>query len=112
MAFNVKKKRPGGSVPFLVQRRAGGGMMKSCDNAIEGDLGVKGDLGVRSTLFTGALSDQLKQKSSPVKNKFCGYEVKSLSLTLSIFHEHFLLTPGFFPENEEISAPPPYSFLI
>jgi hypothetical protein len=23
-----------------------------------------------------------------------------------------LLTPGFFPENEEISAPPPCGFLI
>jgi len=34
------------------------------------------------------------------------------SFTLPIFHESFLLTPGFFPENEEISAPPPCGFLI
>ena len=33
--------------------------------------------------------------------------VESLSLSLSIFHERFPLTLGFFPENEEISAPPP-----
>jgi hypothetical protein len=32
---------------------------------------------------------------------------ESLSLALSIFYESLLLTPGFFPENEEISAPPP-----
>jgi hypothetical protein len=36
----------------------------------------------------------------------------SLTLTLSIFHESFLLIPGFFPENEEISAPPPRGFLV
>jgi hypothetical protein len=33
-------------------------------------------------------------------------------LTLSIFHESFLLTPGFSPESKEISAPPPCGFLI
>jgi hypothetical protein len=27
-------------------------------------------------------------------------------------HESFLLTPGFFPENEKISTPPPCGFLI
>ena len=31
-------------------------------------------------------------------------------LTLPIFHEGFLLTPGIFPENEEISAPAPFGF--
>jgi hypothetical protein len=30
----------------------------------------------------------------------------------TLFHKSFLLTPGFFPENEEISAPPPFGFLI
>ena len=39
-----------------------------------------------------------------------GSGVKSLSLT--IFHKSFLLTPGIFPENEEISTPPPSRFLI
>jgi len=38
--------------------------------------------------------------------------LKPLSLGLPIFHESFLLTPGSFPENEEISAPPPSGFLI
>ena len=38
--------------------------------------------------------------------------VKSLFLTLPIFHESFLLTSGFSPENEEISAPPPCGLLI
>jgi hypothetical protein len=36
-----------------------------------------------------------------------GSWVESLSLILPVFHESFLLTPGFFLENEEISAPPP-----
>jgi hypothetical protein len=31
---------------------------------------------------------------------------------LPIFDESFLLTLGFFPENQEISAPPPFGFLI
>jgi hypothetical protein len=32
---------------------------------------------------------------------------------LPIFHESFLLTPGFFsPENGEIPAPPPCGFLV
>ena len=34
-----------------------------------------------------------------------GYGVESLSLTSPIFHESFLLTPGFFPESEETSTP-------
>ncbi len=38
--------------------------------------------------------------------------VESLSMTLPIFHESFLLTSGFFPGNEEISVPPPSGFLI
>jgi hypothetical protein len=38
--------------------------------------------------------------------------VESLSLALPIFHESFLLTPGFFHENEEISGPPPCGLLI
>ena len=38
--------------------------------------------------------------------------VESLSMALPIFHKHFLLTAGLFPENEEISAPPPCGFLI
>jgi len=38
--------------------------------------------------------------------------VETLSLMLPIFHGRFLLTPGFFPENEEISAPPPCRLLI
>jgi hypothetical protein len=38
--------------------------------------------------------------------------IKSLSLIMVIFHESFLLTPGFFPEFEEISSPPPCGFLI
>jgi hypothetical protein len=38
--------------------------------------------------------------------------VESLSVTLPIFHEGFLLTLSFFPENEETSAPPPCGFLI
>jgi hypothetical protein len=58
---------------------------------------VMRDLGVRLTLFTGALFGQLKQKSSPVKNRFCGYEVESLFMTLPIFHESFVLTQDFFP---------------
>jgi len=33
--------------------------------------------------------------------------VESLFFTLSIFHENLLLPSAFFPENEEISAPPP-----
>jgi hypothetical protein len=33
-------------------------------------------------------------------------------LILPIFHESILLTPGFFPENEDISAPPPCGFQI
>jgi hypothetical protein len=34
-------------------------------------------------------------------------------LALPVFHEHFLLIPGFFlTENEEISAPPPCGLLI
>jgi len=33
--------------------------------------------------------------------------VESLFLTLSIFHEGFLLTSGFSRENEKISEPPP-----
>jgi hypothetical protein len=31
---------------------------------------------------------------------------------LSIFRGSFLLIPGFFPGNEEISAPPPSALLI
>jgi hypothetical protein len=31
---------------------------------------------------------------------------------LPIFHKSFLLAPGSFAENEEISAPPPCGFLI
>jgi hypothetical protein len=31
---------------------------------------------------------------------------------LPIFYESVLLTPGLFPENKEISAPPPCGFLI
>jgi hypothetical protein len=38
--------------------------------------------------------------------------VKSLSLILPIFNESFLLTPGFLHEKEEISAPPPWGFVI
>jgi len=38
--------------------------------------------------------------------------VESLSLTFPIFHESLLLTPAFSPENEEISSPPPFEFLI
>jgi hypothetical protein len=38
--------------------------------------------------------------------------LESLFFTLSIFHEHFLLTPGFFPENEEIFTPPLYDWSI
>jgi hypothetical protein len=38
--------------------------------------------------------------------------VESLSLPLPVFHDHFLLPPGFFPENEGISAPPPNWSLI
>jgi hypothetical protein len=34
------------------------------------------------------------------------------SFTLPIFQGSFLLTPGFFPESEEISAPPPCGFLM
>jgi hypothetical protein len=42
-----------------------------------------------------------------------GSGVGSLFLTLPIFHESFLLTPGFFsPENGEIPAPPPCGFLV
>ena len=37
--------------------------------------------------------------------------VEFLSLTLPAFRKSFLLTQGFFPENEEIS-PSPYGFLI
>ncbi len=38
--------------------------------------------------------------------------VESLTLTLPMFHESFFLTPGFFHENEEISARPPISLTI
>jgi hypothetical protein len=65
---------------------------------------VRRDLGVRSTLFTRALSGRQKQKSISVKN-WPGVEF--LALTLPIFHESSLLTPGFFSASEEISAPPP-----
>ena len=41
-----------------------------------------------------------------------GSRVEALSLTLPIFHGSFLLTSGFFPENKEISAPPPCWVLI
>jgi hypothetical protein len=34
----------------------------------------------------------------PFLNK--SFEVESLSLTLSIFHESLLMTPGFFPEKQ------------
>jgi hypothetical protein len=37
----------------------------------------------------------------------CASGVEFLSLTLPIFHEHFLQTSGFFAKNEEKSAPPP-----
>jgi hypothetical protein len=47
--------------------------------------------------------------AKPFRN---GSGIESLFLTLSIFHEGFLLTPGFFPENEEIPAPPPCGFLF
>ena len=33
--------------------------------------------------------------------------IDSLFSTVSIFRKSFLMTPGFFPENEEISTPPP-----
>jgi hypothetical protein len=41
-----------------------------------------------------------------------GSGVETLSLALPIFHESLLLPPGFFPENEEISTPPPYGLSI
>jgi len=41
-----------------------------------------------------------------------GSGAECLFLILLIFHEGFLFTPGFFPENEEISSPPPCAFLI
>jgi len=31
---------------------------------------------------------------------------------LPVFQQSFILPTGFFPENEETSAPPPYGFLI
>jgi len=34
------------------------------------------------------------------------------SFTLPIFHESLFLIPGSFPENEEMSTPPPCGFLI
>jgi len=36
----------------------------------------------------------------------------NLSLILLMFRESFLLALGFFPQNEEISAPPPCGFRI
>jgi len=45
-------------------------------------------------------------------NMVGGTGVESLSLTFPILYESFLLTSRPFPENEEISVPPPCGFLI
>jgi hypothetical protein len=50
--------------------------------------------------------------SMPLRSEFGEVLWGFLSLTLPIFHEDFLLPSGLSPENEEISAPPPFGLLI
>ena len=51
-------------------------------------------------------------RQSHLEEYRAAFGVEFLFLTLSIFHEGFLLIPGLFPKNEEISTPPPCGFLV
>jgi hypothetical protein len=53
------------------------------------------------------LKNKITRKESSEKGMCGALGGESLSLSLSIFHGRFLLTPGFIPENMELSAPPP-----
>jgi len=62
------------------------------------------------SVISGLSSSRVRQ--SHLEEYRTAFGVEFLFLTLSIFHEGFLLIPGLFPKNEEISTPPPCGFLV